>query len=127
VVFSWYPFTNKTDRHDITEILLKVALSIVTLTLTHSDSANTKHKGNNKITELRTYANLLYFYNTGEHSNIYYPKHMDGYSALMLSLRVMHYITPDIHTWSVQIVSHVTCRNTRCLLIKKLLNLTNTC
>ena len=123
MVFSGYPFTNKTDRHDITEILLKVALNIVT----HSDSANTKHKGNNKITELRTYENLLYFYNTGEHSNIYYPKHMDEYSALMLSLRVMHYITPDIHTGSVQIVSHVKCRNTRCLLIKKLLNLTNKC
>ena len=26
--------TNKTDRHDITEILLKVALSTITLTLT---------------------------------------------------------------------------------------------
>ena len=27
-------FTNKTDRHDIAEILLKVALSTITLTLT---------------------------------------------------------------------------------------------
>jgi hypothetical protein len=27
--------TNKTDPHDITEILLKVALSNITLTLTH--------------------------------------------------------------------------------------------
>ena len=28
-----FPFTNKTDRHDITVILLKVALNIITLTL----------------------------------------------------------------------------------------------
>jgi len=36
VVFSGPPvsFTNKTDRHDITEILLKVALNTLTLTLT---------------------------------------------------------------------------------------------
>ena len=27
--------TTKTDRHDITEILLKVALNTITLTLTH--------------------------------------------------------------------------------------------
>ena len=32
--------TNKTDRHDITEILLKVALNAITLTLT---SAKTQH------------------------------------------------------------------------------------
>ena len=44
-VFQWLPagwwfsqgtpvsFTNKTDRHDITEILLKVALNTITLTL----------------------------------------------------------------------------------------------
>jgi hypothetical protein len=32
--FSWHsgPSTNKTDRHDITEILLKVALNTITLT-----------------------------------------------------------------------------------------------
>ena len=29
--------TNKTDRHDITEILLKVALNTITITLTHRD------------------------------------------------------------------------------------------
>ena len=29
----WVSFTNKTDRHDITEILLKVTLSTITLTL----------------------------------------------------------------------------------------------
>jgi hypothetical protein len=29
-------FTNKTDRHDITEILLKVALNTITITLTLS-------------------------------------------------------------------------------------------
>jgi hypothetical protein len=28
-----FPFTNKTDRHDITEILLKVALNTISLTL----------------------------------------------------------------------------------------------
>ena len=38
----WFPqgtlvsFTNKTDCHDITEILLKVALNTITITLTHS-------------------------------------------------------------------------------------------
>jgi hypothetical protein len=34
--FAWIlpiSFTNKTDRHDIAEILLKVALSTITLTL----------------------------------------------------------------------------------------------
>jgi hypothetical protein len=38
VVFSgYYGFSsiNKTDRHDITEILLKVALNTIALTLTH--------------------------------------------------------------------------------------------
>ena len=33
--------TNKTDRHDITEILLKVALNTITLNLTHLDSGST--------------------------------------------------------------------------------------
>jgi len=28
----WYPISNKTDRHDIAEILLTVALSTITLT-----------------------------------------------------------------------------------------------
>ena len=32
--FSLVSSTNKTDRHDVTEILLKVALNIITLTLT---------------------------------------------------------------------------------------------
>jgi hypothetical protein len=32
--FSPVSSTNKTDRHDITEILLKVALDTITLTLT---------------------------------------------------------------------------------------------
>jgi len=31
--FLWVSSTNKTDRHDIAEILLKVALNIITLTL----------------------------------------------------------------------------------------------
>jgi len=31
VVFSWYA-TNKIDHHDITEILLKVALNTITVT-----------------------------------------------------------------------------------------------
>jgi hypothetical protein len=30
VVFSGFPPTNKTDRHDITEILLKVVLNTIT-------------------------------------------------------------------------------------------------
>ena len=30
-----FPRANKTDRHDVTEILLKVALDTITLTLTH--------------------------------------------------------------------------------------------
>ena len=36
MVFSGTPVssTNKTDRHDLTEILLKVALNTITLTLT---------------------------------------------------------------------------------------------
>ena len=29
-------YTNKTDNHDITEILLNVALNTITLTLTHT-------------------------------------------------------------------------------------------
>ena len=33
--------TNKTDRHDITEIMLKVALSTITLIPTHLDSGST--------------------------------------------------------------------------------------
>jgi len=33
--FSPVSSTNKTDRHDITEILLKVALNTITLTLTN--------------------------------------------------------------------------------------------
>ena len=61
VVFSWSSVfsTNKTDRHDIAEILLKVTLNTITLTLKYLDSnylesiAN-NNKGNNKITELRT-------------------------------------------------------------------------
>jgi hypothetical protein len=32
----WVSSTNKTDLNDITEILLKVALNTVTITLTHS-------------------------------------------------------------------------------------------
>jgi hypothetical protein len=42
VVFSEYnrfPSTNKTDRHDITEILLKVASTIITLTMTRKPLA----------------------------------------------------------------------------------------
>jgi hypothetical protein len=42
MVFSGYyrfPSTNKTDRHDITEILLKVASNIITLTLTRKPLA----------------------------------------------------------------------------------------
>jgi hypothetical protein len=35
VNFAMNPSTNKTDCHDITEILLKVALNTITLTLTH--------------------------------------------------------------------------------------------
>jgi hypothetical protein len=31
--------TNKNDRHDITEILLKVVLSIINLTLTHKSAS----------------------------------------------------------------------------------------
>jgi hypothetical protein len=33
--------TNQTDRHDITEILLKVALDTIILNLTHLDSGST--------------------------------------------------------------------------------------
>ena len=40
VVFSVYSvLANKTDRHDITEVLLKVALN--TITLTHKDIRST--------------------------------------------------------------------------------------
>jgi len=35
--YSMYSSTNKTDHHDITDILLKVALSTITLTLTHRE------------------------------------------------------------------------------------------
>ena len=47
-VFIWYSsfsLTNKTDRHDITEILLKGALTIITLTLTYK----TDHHNINEI------------------------------------------------------------------------------
>jgi hypothetical protein len=37
-------YTNKTDRHDITEILLKVALNTITLTLTLSAYADSFSK-----------------------------------------------------------------------------------
>ena len=37
-------YTNKTDRHDITEILLKVALNTITLTLALSTYANSFSK-----------------------------------------------------------------------------------
>ena len=53
VVCQWFspgiPFstTNRTDCHDITEILLKVALNAITLTLSHNGMNNvesgTKH------------------------------------------------------------------------------------
>jgi len=33
--FLWFSSTNKTDRHDITEILLKVALNSTTLLRQH--------------------------------------------------------------------------------------------
>jgi hypothetical protein len=54
--------TNKTDRHDIIEILLKVVLNTITLKLYEYNMKQNqeKHrtivpnKGNNKITELRT-------------------------------------------------------------------------
>jgi hypothetical protein len=34
--------TNKTDRNNIAEILLKVALNTITLTLTHNDEKSTQ-------------------------------------------------------------------------------------
>jgi len=37
-VLLWVSFTNKTYIHDITEILLKMALYIITLTLAHWDN-----------------------------------------------------------------------------------------
>ena len=48
---SWFPpvtpvsSTNKTDLHDITEILLKVALSIITLTLSQITDTRWAHAG----------------------------------------------------------------------------------
>ena len=46
-------FTNKTDHHDIAEILLKVALNTITITRLWL-TIGVLNKGNNKITELRT-------------------------------------------------------------------------
>jgi hypothetical protein len=45
MVFSGYSVssTNKTDRHDITEILLKVALNIITLILENIVKASDIH------------------------------------------------------------------------------------
>ena len=42
VVFSGYSATNNTGRHDITEILLKVALNTISLHLTYKLSQETK-------------------------------------------------------------------------------------
>jgi hypothetical protein len=52
VVFSWYSgsFTNKTDRHDIAEILLKVALNTI----------KTKLHGNTKSITMLENAELMY-------------------------------------------------------------------
>jgi hypothetical protein len=41
----WFPpvsSTNKTDSHDITEILLKVTLNTITLTLFHTDACESR-------------------------------------------------------------------------------------
>jgi hypothetical protein len=49
MVGLWFPpgtpvtSTNKTDCHDITEILLKVALNTITLTLNTTGLLKTKH------------------------------------------------------------------------------------
>jgi len=49
VCFIWVTpvsSTNKTDHHDIAEILLKVALNIITLTLTQTTSIGVNEGGN---------------------------------------------------------------------------------
>jgi len=58
-------------RHDIIEILFKVALN--TITLFHSDNVQ------------QTVEHLIYYYNTSEQSNIHIPQNNDRYSALLLS------------------------------------------
>jgi hypothetical protein len=46
-----YCSVNKTDRHDITEILLKVALNIITLSLSLSLSLSLNNIIKNKFVE----------------------------------------------------------------------------
>ena len=41
--------TNKTDHHDITEILLKVALNILTLTPLVSSNFSSLHRNNSDV------------------------------------------------------------------------------
>ena len=41
-ILSYIPSTNKTDRHGITEILLKVALNTITLTRLYTDKILSK-------------------------------------------------------------------------------------
>ena len=63
--FSWHsgPSTNKTDRHDITEILLKVALNTITPTPLKAYRKHINERSQNKVTkiELTLKTNRLVF------------------------------------------------------------------
>jgi hypothetical protein len=61
VVFSGYS-TNKTDHHDITEILLKVALSTINQTKPKSTFAKEFSKSLKKKQEYKIIKNKHYFH-----------------------------------------------------------------
>jgi hypothetical protein len=72
VVFSGTPVSsiNKTDRHDITEILLKVALNTITLTPNQMNLVNSL-KTHRLATIIHKTTQLLYMYNKYNSINIY--------------------------------------------------------
>jgi hypothetical protein len=62
LVFSCYPVssTNKTDRHDVTEILLNVALNAITLILNPNNSfADSVFSGYTKLKEIGKFIPLI--------------------------------------------------------------------
>ena len=84
--FSTASSTNKTDRHDITEILLKVALNTITLTLKKIYRKNLVYLPLFQLLSHRNNLNVLFHHLSVQHQ-IYNTLALSGFSVPDTSIR----------------------------------------